>query len=197
MTNSIFKLVYFLEMVLISVVRSFGTSKYRNMTTEVDRTTLPDQILLGLNGIAMILPLFYIFSSWFDFADFFLPAWLRWIGVVLFAGAAILLWKTHRDLGRNWTPTLSIREDHTLVTEGVFKSIRHPMYTAHLLWALAQPLILPNWIIGFSFLVTQILQYLLRIKPEEQMMLDLFGDQYQEYMNNTGRFLPRLRKEGH
>ena len=194
MGNSIFKLVYFLEMVLISVVRSFSTSKYRKLTTEVDRTTLPDQILLGLNGIAMILPLFYIFSSWFDFADFFLPAWLRWIGVVLFAGAAILLWKTHRDLGRNWTPTLGIREDHTLVTKGIFKSIRHPMYTAHLLWALAQPLILTNWIVGFSFLVTQILQYLLRIKPEEQMMLDLFGDQYQEYMNNTGRFLPRLRK---
>ena len=194
MGNSIFKLVYFLEMVLISVVRSIGTSKYRKLTTEVDRTTLPDQILLGLNGIAMILPLFYIFSSWFDFADFFLPAWLRWIGVVLFAGAAILLWKTHRDLGRNWTPTLGIREDHTLVTKGIFKSIRHPMYTAHLLWALAQPLILTNWIVGFSFLVTQILQYLLRIKPEEQMMLDLFGDQYQEYMNNTGRFLPRLRK---
>jgi len=192
--NSIFKLVYFLEMVLISVVRGIGTSKYRKLTTEVDRTTLPDQILLGLNGIAMIFPLFYIFSSWFDFADFFLPAWLRWIGVVLFAGAAILLWKTHRDLGRNWTPTLGIREDHTLVTKGIFKSIRHPMYTAHLLWALAQPLILTNWIVGFSFLVTQILQYLLRIKPEEQMMLDLFGDQYQEYMNNTGRFLPRLRK---
>jgi len=192
--NSIFKLVYFLELVLISVVRSIGTSKYRKLTTEVDRTTLPDQILLGLNGIAMIFPLFYIFSSWFDFADFFLPAWLRWIGVVLFAGAAILLWKTHRDLGRNWTPTLGIREDHTLVTKGIFKSIRHPMYTAHLLWALAQPLILTNWIVGFSFLVTQILQYLLRIKPEEQMMLDLFGDQYQEYMNNTGRFLPRLRK---
>lgn len=194
MVNSIFKLVYFLELVLISVVRSIGTSKYRKLTTEVDRTTLPDQILLGLNGIAMIFPLFYIFSSWFDFADFFLPAWLRWIGVVLFAGAAILLWKTHRDLGRNWTPTLGIREDHTLVTKGIFKSIRHPMYTAHLLWALAQPLILTNWIVGFSFLVTQILQYLLRIKPEEQMMLDLFGDQYQEYMNNTGRFLPRLRK---
>ena len=58
MGNSIFKLVYFLEMVLISVVRSIGTSKYRKLTTEVDRTTLPDQILLGLNGIAMILPIF-------------------------------------------------------------------------------------------------------------------------------------------
>jgi protein-S-isoprenylcysteine O-methyltransferase Ste14 len=193
MTTSIFKLVYFIELVLISVVRGIGTSKYRKLTTELDRTTLPDQILLGLNGIAMILPLFYIFSSWFDFADFFLPDWLRWIGVVLFAGAAILLWKTHRDLGRNWTPTLGIREDHTLVTEGIFKSIRHPMYAAHLLWALAQPLILTNWIVGFAFLVAQIL-FLSRIKEEEQMMLDQFGDQYQDYMNNTGRFLPRLRK---
>ncbi len=194
MTTSIFKLVYFIELILISVVRGIGTSKYRKLTTEVDRTTLPDQILLGFNGIAMMLPLFYIFSSWFDFADFTLPDWLRWIGVVLFAGAAILLWKTHRDLGRNWTPTLGIRDDHTLVTEGIFKSIRHPMYAAHLLWGLAQPLILTNWIVGFSFLVTQLLQYLLRIKAEEQMMLDQFGDQYQDYMNNTGRFLPRLRK---
>jgi len=194
MGNSIFKLVYFIELILISVVRGIGTSKYRKLTTEVDRTTVPDQILLGLNGIAMILPLFYIFSSWFDFADFTLPDWLRWIGVVLFAGAAILLWKTHRDLGRNWTPTLGIRDEHTLVTEGIFKSIRHPMYAAHLLWALAQPLILTNWIVGFSFLVTQILQYLLRIKAEEQMMLDQFGDQYQQYMNTTDRFLPRLRK---
>jgi protein-S-isoprenylcysteine O-methyltransferase Ste14 len=194
MTTSIFKLVYFIELILISVVRGIGTSKYRKLTTEVDRTTLPDQILLGFNGIAMMLPLFYIFSSWFDFADFTLPDWLRWIGVVLFAGAAILLWKTHRDLGRNWTPTLGIRDDHTLVTEGIFKSIRHPMYAAHLLWGLAQPLILTNWIVGFSFLVTQLLQYLLRIKAEEQMMLDQFGDQYQEYMNTTGRFLPRLWK---
>jgi len=70
MGNSIFKLVYFIELILISVVRGIGTSKYRKLTTEVDRTTVPDQILLGLNGIAMILPLFYIFSSWFDFADF-------------------------------------------------------------------------------------------------------------------------------
>ena len=68
------------------------------------------------------------------------------------------------------------------------------MYAAHLLWALAQPLILTNWIVGFSFLITQILQYILRIKAEEQMMLDQFGDQYQQYMKTTGRFLPRLRK---
>ena len=194
MNSDIFKLIYFIELVLISVVRSFGTTKYRKLTTAEDRTTKLDMIMLGINGLAMIVPLVYVFSKVFNFADYFLPDWLRWIGVVLFAGAALLLWKTHQDLGRNWTPTLGLREEHTLVTEGVFKYIRHPMYAAHLLWAVALPLILTNWIAGFSFLVAQIPQYLLRIREEEGMMLDQFGEVYQEYMDRTGRFLPKLKK---
>ncbi len=194
MNSDIFKLIYFIELVLISVVRSVGTIKYRKLTTAEDRTTKLDMIMLGINGLAMIVPLVYVFSKVFNFADYFLPDWLRWIGVVLFAGAALLLWKTHQDLGRNWTPTLGLREEHTLVTEGVFKYIRHPMYAAHLLWAVALPLILTNWIAGFSFLVAQIPQYLLRIREEEGMMLDQFGEVYQEYMDRTGRFLPKLKK---
>lgn len=194
MNSDIFKLIYFIELVLISVVRSVGTTKYRKLTTAEDRTTKLDMIMLGINGLAMIVPLVYVFSKVFNFADYFLPDWLRWIGVVLFAGAALLLWKTHQDLGRNWTPTLGLREEHTLVTEGVFKYIRHPMYAAHLLWAVALPLILTNWIAGFSFLVAQIPQYLLRIREEEGMMLDQFGEVYQEYMDRTGRFLPKLKK---
>jgi protein-S-isoprenylcysteine O-methyltransferase Ste14 len=180
-------------MILISVVRSAATAKYRKLSTVVDHTTLADQILLGLNGVAMLVPLVYVFSSWMDFADYSLPDWLRWIGVLLFAGAAVLLWKTHRDLGRNWTPTLGFRDEHTLVTEGIFKIIRHPMYAAHLLWALAQPLILTNWIAGFSFLIAQIPLFLLRVGAEEQMMLDQFGDQYRDYMKNTGRLFPKLK----
>jgi protein-S-isoprenylcysteine O-methyltransferase Ste14 len=194
MAQSVFKLIYMVELVLISVVRSLGTTKYRKLTLAEDYTTRLDLILLGLNGVGMILPLVYIFSNWFGFADYDLPAWLRWIGVVLFAGAAVLLWKTHQDLGRNWTPTLGFREGHILVTDGIFKHIRHPMYAAHLLWAIAQPLILTNWIAGFSFLVAQIPQYLLRIAAEEKMMLDQFGEEYWTYIARTGRFLPKVWK---
>ena len=194
MAQSIFKLIYFIEMIIISVVRGLGTTKYRKLTTVEDRTTMLDMIMLGFNGVAMILPLVYVFSNILSFADYYLPSWLSWIGVVLFAGAAVLLWKTHQDLGRNWTPTLGLREEHTLITKGVFKYIRHPMYAAHLLWAVAQPLILTNWIAGFSFLIAQIPQYLLRIGEEEGMMLDQFGEVYQEYMHRTGRFLPKFWK---
>ena len=66
------------------------------------------------------------------------------------------------------------------------------MYAAHLLWAIAQPLILTNWIAGFCFLIPQIAQYWLRVDSEEQMMLEYFGDDYREYMEITGRLFPKL-----
>ena len=95
-------------------------------------------------------------------------------------------------MGRSWTPTLGLREDHQLVTDGIFKFIRHPMYAAHLLWALAQPLILTNWIAGYSFLIAQIAQYWLRIGQEEAMLIEEFGHDYPEYMERTGRFFPKI-----
>jgi protein-S-isoprenylcysteine O-methyltransferase Ste14 len=66
------------------------------------------------------------------------------------------------------------------------------MYTAHLLWALATPLILTNWIAGYAMLIPQIAQYWLRIGAEEDVMLERFGEPYQLYMSSTGRLLPRL-----
>jgi len=196
MFNSIFKIIYFIELVLISTVRSMGTAKYKRLKTELNLSSTLDTILLALNGIAMLVPIFYVFSTWLDFADYSLPAWLSWIGVVLFALAAVTLHLTHQAMGRSWTPTLGLRENHELVTDGIFKYIRHPMYAAHLLWAIAQPLILTNWIAGFSFIIPQILQYWLRIGPEEEMMLEQFGESYREYMGTTGRFLPKIgRKE--
>ena len=194
MFNSIYKIIYFIELVLITAVRSAGTTKFRRLGTAEDRSSTLDSILLAINGVGMIIPIFYVFSSWLDFADFSLPTWTRWIGVVLFAFAAYILWLTHKAMGRNWTPTLGIREDHKLVTDGIFRYIRHPMYAAHLLWALAQPLILANWIAGFSFLIPQIAQYWSRIGTEEQMMLEHFGDKYRDYMETSGGLFPRLSK---
>ena len=60
------------------------------------------------------------------------------------------------------------------------------------LLVIAQPLLLPNWIAGFLNLLVFIPFYFLRVKAEEQMMLDSFGTQYQEYMKRTGGVLPKL-----
>ena len=91
MLNSIFKIIYFIELVLITAVRSIGTAKCKGLKTEVNLSSTLDTILLALNRVGMLVPIFYVFSTWFDFADFSLPAWLSWIGVALFALAAVLL----------------------------------------------------------------------------------------------------------
>jgi len=176
-------------------VRSIGTAKYKREKTEDDRSSTLDTILLALYGVGMLVPIFYVFSTWFDFADYSLPAWLSWVGVALFALAAVILHLTHQAMGRSWTPTLGLREDHELVTDGIFKYIRHPMYAAHILWAIAQPLILTNWIARFSFLIPQILQYRFRVGSEEKMMLEHFGEEYRTYMGTTGRILPKIGRE--
>jgi protein-S-isoprenylcysteine O-methyltransferase Ste14 len=194
MFNNVFKVVYFIELLLITIVRSTHTSKYRRLKVALDRKTPLDVAFLGLTGVGMLIPIVYVFSSVLDFADYDLPSWMGWVGAALFGVATWLLWRSHADLGRNWTPTLGIRDEHTLVTAGVFKHIRHPMYAAHTLWAIAQVLMLHNWIAGYSFLVTATPHYLLRIKDEEQMMLEQFGEAYRAYMQRTGRMVPRLWK---
>lgn len=158
----------------------------------VEKKSAGDILLLIFDGIGMILPLIYVFSTWLDFADYAMPEWVGWIGVVLFMGAILMLYFSHANLGSNWSPVLGIKEKHTLITHGIYKYFRHPMYAAHLLWAIAQILMLHNWIAGFSFIVVMGPHYLLRVKKEEQMMIDQFGDKYREYMKSTGRILPKI-----
>ncbi|MBI3966613.1 MAG: isoprenylcysteine carboxylmethyltransferase family protein, partial [Chloroflexi bacterium] len=84
-----------------------------------------------------------------EFADFPMSPKLKVgagaIGTVQLSLSVFLFWRTHRDLGANWSPALEIGAQHTLVTRGVYGRIRHPMYASQALLALAQALLLPNW----------------------------------------------------
>ena len=139
-----------------------------------------------------VLPWIYIFSTWLDFADYSLPAWAGWTGAAIFASALVLLWKAYRDLGQNWSPTIDIVEGQVLVTQGIYGKIRHPIYAGLWLWAVAQPLLLQNWIAGFAFPLCFLILYLVRMPREEKMLQDQFGQEYLDYMDKTGRIIPRL-----
>jgi len=191
MFNSEFKIVYFILFMIIAIVRKVYTAKYRTLDTVLDKKTILDLVFLGLNGIAMLIPLVYVFSAALDFANYELPDWLGWTGSGLFVAAILLLWRSHADLGRNWTVTIGLRDEHALITEGIFKHIRHPMYAAHILWAIAQIMILHNWLAAYPFLLTSTLQYLIRVRCEEAMMIEKFGEEYKQYMAVTGRILPK------
>ena len=192
MFNSVFKIIYFIELLLATSIRKIYTSGKTNSDLKIQKRSKVEMFLLVLNGIGMIVPIVYVFSTVLDFADYDLPDWLAWAGVALFAFAIYLLWKSHYDLGRNWTVIVALRQKHELITKGVYKYLRHPMYSAHLLWAIAQIMILHNWIAGYSFLIVQIPFYLIRIRNEEKMMIEQFGTAYTSYMEKTDRLIPRI-----
>lgn len=149
--------------------------------------------LLVLVGIGnLLLPLLYLFSPWLDSARYALPAWAPWCGLAVLVVALWLFWRAHADLDRNWSMTLELRQDHALVTHGVYARVRHPMYSAILLFGLAQGLLLSNWLAGWSALATFAVMYLVRTPREERMMEAHFGDEYRSYMRRTGRLWPRF-----
>ena len=190
--DNIFEIIFLAGFVVGSVIRKVYTFRCRGNKAANKRKSAVDIILISAGGVGLAAPLFYLFSPWLDFANYDLPGWLGWVGTVAFAGALLLLWRSHADLGRNWSAILQIRQEHTLITNGVYRYIRHPMYAAHLLWAIAQGLLLENWLAGWILLVTFIPMYLVRVPEEEKMMLEQFGQQYRLYISRTGGIIPRL-----
>lgn len=189
--HNTFEVIFLLGFVAGSLIRIFYTAKRRGIRAEKKYSSMIDIMLVSAAGIGMDLPFLYLFTPWLDFANYNLPGWFGWVGTVAFAGAVLMLWKSHADLDRNWSATLQILGRHSLVTTGVYRYIRHPMYTAHLLWAIAQGLLLSNWLAGWAFLVLSVPLYVVRIPKEERMMLEHFGEAYRVYKSRTGGMIPR------
>ncbi|HET7145307.1 MAG TPA: protein-S-isoprenylcysteine O-methyltransferase [Anaerolineales bacterium] len=191
---SIFETIYWLAIVIEMAVRAPISKKQRKESKSDRRVTTQEKVLLGLLFLSMFfLPLFYSATTWLDFANYSLPVWAGWLGIVLIGLALLVFWRAHADLGLNWSPSLEIRAEHKLITNGIFGHIRHPMYASQWIWVIAQPLLLQNWIAGFLNLLIFIPFYILRVRAEEKMMLDTFGVQYSEYMNKTGAVFPKVK----
>ena len=123
-----------------------------------------------------------------------LPAWARIMGWVLGIGALLWFVWIHRSLGSNLSTRLAIKDRQVLVTDGPYTRIRHPMYSAFFLLHVAVFFLTANWFIGVSWMAGLTLIILLRVRREEEMLLDRFGDQYGAYMRRTGRFLPPMKQ---
>jgi protein-S-isoprenylcysteine O-methyltransferase Ste14 len=197
LVNGTLKALYFLGVLAEIAIRLPHERRRRRTRIAVDRVTTSERSLVGLVSVGLFLvPAAYALTPWLDGANYRLSPEAREragvVGTALIVAAVWLFWRSHADLGRNWSPSLQLREGHTLVTGGVYRSIRHPMYASMWLWGIGQALVLQNWIAGWAGLVSVALLYLLRVPREEQMMLDEFGGWYRAYMDQTGRVVPRL-----
>ncbi len=148
-------------------------------------------MLLALMSIAVfVLPIVATVTSLLSFADYALSPAALAAGVLCLGTNFRLFYRAHADLGTNWSMTLEVREGHQLVSSGVYRKVRHPMYTAIFLYALAQAFLLPNWIAGPASLVAFTMMFAFRLGPEERLMIDRFGEDYRAYQARTARLVP-------
>ncbi|HEY3159531.1 MAG TPA: protein-S-isoprenylcysteine O-methyltransferase [Vicinamibacterales bacterium] len=131
-------------------------------------------------------------SPLFSFAEYSLRPWLFGAGVLCLAVGLWWFNRSHSDLGTYWSVTLELRENHQLITQGVYRYVRHPMYSALFVYAIGQALTVPNWVAGPSYLVAFGILFALRIGAEERMMLETFGDEYAAYRARTKGLVPGI-----
>lgn len=184
--------VFFVGLVVYFWIRHVFIQRTKGETKRVSHFGRLEKWLLGAMSVAvLLLPVLYLFTPLLAFADYQLPEVVPWFGLAAMLGSLWLFWRSHADLGQNWSVSLELRDGHELVTHGVCRTIRHPMYASIWLWGLAQGMLLGNWLAGWSVLPVFAAMYFLRVPREERLMVEAFGDAYREYAGRTGRVVPR------
>jgi protein-S-isoprenylcysteine O-methyltransferase Ste14 len=151
------------------------------------------RIILRSGGLVLWLSVlaYVIDPGWLAWASFPLPIWLRWVGVAVSVVAALLLYWMFKSLGGNITDTVVTRQEHSLVTHGPYQWIRHPLYSFGSLFFLGLSLVTAKWTLALMAVLAFAL-LAIRTRDEEARLVERFGDQYHQYMQRTGRFLPRF-----
>jgi protein-S-isoprenylcysteine O-methyltransferase Ste14 len=191
MTPFVAKLVWWAGIIGWYAIRYPHQRRSRKTPVASRRERVRDGALLAISFAGLfVVPVTWVATGAPRAADYpFHPA-LAWLGTAVFAVALYGFYRTHRDLGRFWSVTLEIRQTHQLVTTGVYRHVRHPMYAAFFLWAIAQALLLPNWIAGPAGLAGFGTLFALRVGREERMMEAAFGEAYRSYAARTWRVMP-------
>ena len=151
-----------------------------------------ERVLLLFAVASTVFPIVWLWKPMFAFADYPLLPGVWGAGVACLASGLWLFHRSHVDLGTNWSITLELREGHTLVTNGVYRRIRHPMYAALFLYSIGLALVLPNWIVGTLYLLSFGLLFAFRVGREERLMREEFGVAYDAYCARTKRLVPGI-----
>lgn len=114
---------------------------------------------------------------------------LRFIGVVLYTMAFVLMVWAEIILGRQFSLQVTVQEDHHLITNGPYRYLRHPRYLGIIVVNLGYMLIFRSWVTGFA-VVAVIATLLWRIYDEERFLHQQFAAEWETYCATRWRLIP-------
>jgi len=117
---------------------------------------------------------------------------LRWVAAIVAVACLAATIKCWARMGKDWRMAVTDEENQVLITDGMFRRIRHPIYAFSILLMSCTLLIVPTLpMIAFGLLHIGLM--ILKARNEERHMLASHGDAYARYLADTGRFVPRFR----
>ena len=145
----------------------------------------------------VIIFLMYVFLAVVPFADrrgmgvMFESVAMRWPGLVLAGLGFTLIFWSGFTLGRFYSADVTLQKNHRLITTGLYRHLRHPRYLGGVLFAVGFALLFRSWIglVGSVFFLSVIL---FRIKDEETLMRQEFGQEWETYCKRSWRLMPYL-----
>jgi protein-S-isoprenylcysteine O-methyltransferase Ste14 len=146
--------------------------------------------------LSSLLALFYALIDFLDYHHYtrmwsFEP-WIIYAGFLVFILNTILRYNAITTLGKYYNPRVAIYQEHSLVTTGVYKKIRHPMYLSALLNIVAIAFIFSSWGTLLIMLFAVLPAVIYRINIEEEFLLTRLGNEYQQYLEKSKKIIPGI-----
>ena len=153
----------------------------------------PMMMVIRIGGLILWLsPLVYLINpAWMAWSKLGLPEWVRWLGVGIGILCAFGIYWLFNSIGSGITPVSATRKEHKLSTRGIYRWVRHPLYTIGSSFIVSFGMMADNWFIALMGMLAFI-GMAIRTPKEEANLIEKFGDEYREYMKRTGRFLPKV-----
>ena len=107
-----------------------------------------------------------------------------------FCGAALAIWSRYL-LGRNWSATVQLKQEHELITSGPYRLIRHPLYTGLLVLFIGNAIMVGDWR-GLLAVAIMFVSFWFKLRLEERWLLQHFGNTYSAYQRRTKMLVPVL-----
>lgn len=196
MNENIFRIVAAVILLTGMGISSYFRIKADKQTGEkisrkVDGSVMMNFIKIG-GLILWLSPFVYLINpAWMAWSKIGLPEWVRWLGVGFGVVGVFGVYWLFSSIGSGISPTSATRKEHKLVTNGIYKYIRHPLYTFGSSLFISFGMMADNWFIALLGILAFIAMAI-RTPKEEANLIEKFGDEYREYMKRTGRFLPKL-----
>lgn len=190
------RIAFLVELLLLAIIRVYfhaktGTLRESPFSAAEGKLLSVLRLAAGLACVTSLL-IALTFPALLSATTLALPLSIRAMGPLVFgAGLVGLVW-VHRTLGRNFSPTLHVREGNHLVEEGPYRYVRHPMYTVMVGCVAAMVLATGDAIVAASGFATMSIVIFFRTPKEEEMMVNEFGDAYIQYRTRTGAIFPRF-----